>query len=521
MFAYRITGKLFLPAALAALLNVSVAANVTESAFIGAFDVGPQGNAQKFNPLTAPAGFSFYNKYFSTLTLYDAGFQKISGDLAESWSFAKDGKSFTIKLRKDVKWHDGQPFTANDVKFTLGLIKDPDMASLFAVRLGDVVSIKATDEHTVVLELANMDASIPDALTSIMMLPQHLLAKYTTKELRTSDWWRNPVGTGPYKWTKYLPDQYVELSANPDYFRGKPKIAKLVNRYYKDSSAAAIALAAGEIQYTYLTLDQVKENQSSHAFNVISGPSQVLNYIGINNNDPRFKDVRIRQAILMAIDRGAIIKNLYGGNAQPGQCALTLPKFVPADINKYEASPAKAKALLDEAGWARLNKGEPLEILTYYNDQVSKDVIATMQSMLAQVGINLKPRFVDAPTFGQLVDAGKFSLVFAGAGNGPDPSTLMPLLHSAYAPPKGVNRMRVNLPELDKLFDAGQSEVNEAKRTDIYKQMCRVTNAQLPWIPLWVANRYGGFSKRAQNVIWTPAPGGGRYQDSPENWMLK
>lgn len=521
MAVYRITVELFLFVVVAAVSNFCHATNIVEQSFVGAFDIGPQGNAQKFNPLTASAGFSFYNKYFSTLTLYDVSFQKISGDLAESWRFESNGKHLIIKLRKDVKWHDGAMFTANDVKFTLGLIQDPDIASVFAVRLNSVVGINVIDNFTVSLELSRMDASLPDALTGIMMLPQHLLAKFSAKELRTSEWWKKPIGTGPFKWTKYLPDQYVELSANADYFRGKPKIAKIVNRYFKNSSSAEIALATGEIQYSYLTYDQVKENDSNRTYHVISGPSQVLNYIGFNNADLRFKDIRVRKALLLAIDRNAIIKNLYGDNAAAGKCVLTSPKYVPADIDKYDANIAKAKTLLNEAGWEKVNKGEQVELLTYYNDQVSKDVITTLQFMLGMIGINIKPRFVDGPTFSQIVDAGKFSLVFAGAGNGPDPAILMPLMYSSYVPPKGVNRMRVNISELDKLFDAGQRELNDTKRIDIYKQVCRLTNAQLPWIPLWTVKRYGGFSKRLQNVIWTPSPGGGRYQDSPENWTLR
>lgn len=512
------TGKTILSTALAAMLGVVASAGAADQIFTGAFDVGAAGNAQKFNPLTASAGFGFYNKYFSTLTLYDVGLQNIFGDLAESWTYAKDGKTLTIKLRKGVKWHDGKPFTAADVKFTLELVKNPAMASVFSARLNDVSAIKAPDAHTVVIELVQMDASLPDAFTNIMVVPEHLLGKIPAKDLRTSDWWKSPVGTGPFKWTKYTPDQFVELEANPNFYRGKPKLAKMVNRYFKDGSAATIALQAGEIQYSTMTLDQVKENQSTKAVDVIAGPSHVLNYIAFNNNDPRFKDVRVRQAILLAIDRNAIIKNIYNNTASIGNCVLTLPKYVPADINKYETNVDKAKALLAAAGW---NHSEPLEMLTYYSDQVSKDVMAILQAMLGQVGINIKPRFVDGPTFGTIVDSSKFSLVYAGGGNGPDPSTLIPMMQSSYAPPKGVNRMRVNIPELDKLFDAGQQETDDAKRTIIYKQMCRVTNAQLPWIPLWVGNRFGGFAKNVQNVIWTPAPGGGRYQDFPERWSVK
>ena len=503
-------------------LTVLLAAMASASAqtFVGAFDVGPGGNPQKFNPLTASAGFSFYNKYFSTLMLYDVGLQKISGDLAESWAYGADGKSLTIKLRKGVKWHDGQPLTAKDVKFTFDLIKNPEMASVFAARLEAVTDVKASDDQTVVLTLSSQDVSLPDAMTTIMIVPEHLLSKVAAKDLRTGSWWAQPVGSGPFKWTKYVPDQYVELEANKDFYRGAPKLSKLINRYFKDGSSAAIALQAGEIQFTYLTLDQVKENQANKALSVIAGPSHVLNYIGFNNADPRFKDVRVRQAILMALDRSAIVKSIYAGNATLASCVLTLPAFVPADVNAYGTNVAQAKTLLTEAGWDKLAGSEPIELLTYYSDQVSKDVMATVQAMLGQVGVKVAPRFVDAPTYGQIADSGKFSMVFAGQGNGPDPSTLNNMLDSAYAPPKGLNRMRVNIPEVDKLIDSGKSETDPAKRTEVFKQLCRVTNAQLPIIPLWVANRFGGFSKNAQNVIWTPAPAGGRYQDLPETWSL-
>lgn len=512
--------KLLSVAALVAACAVPLGA-AAQATFVGAFDVGPGGNAQKFNPLIASAGFSFYNKYFSTLTLYDVGLQKISGDLAERWVYSADNKTLTIKLRKGVKWHDGKTLSARDVKFTLDLIRNPDMASVFAGRLEEVLDVKAADDQTVVISLKAPDMSLPDAFTNVMILPEHLLGKMPVKELRSADWWKAPVGSGPFKWSKYLPDQYVELTANKDFYRGAPKLGKLINRYFKDVSSAAIALQAGEIHHTYLTLDQVKENQNSHAFDVVAGPSHVLNYLGFNNNDPRFKDLRVRQAMLLAIDRRSIIKNIYGGNATPGYCMLSLAKYVPFDINKYDSNAAKAKALLDEAGWEKISKGEPLELLTYYNDQVSKDVVATVQSMLAAVGVQVKPRFVDAPTYGQTVDAGKFTLVFAGQGNGPDPSVLNTVLDSAYAPPKGLNRMRVNIPELDKLINTGQQEADEDKRTEAYRQICRITNTQLPVLPLWVANRFGGFSKNVQDVVWTPAPGGGRYQDYPEKWSLR
>jgi peptide/nickel transport system substrate-binding protein len=506
---------------MAGLVLALSSAHAAGKVLTGAFDVGPGGNAQLFNPLTASAGFSWYNKYFNTLVLYDVGFQNISGDLAQGWVISRDGKTVTFTMRKGVKWHDGTAFTSKDVKFTLDLVKNPDFGSPFATRLDSVVSVSTPDAQTVVLTLAAPNTPILDTLSSLMIVPQHLLGSMAPKDLRNSDWWRTkPVGTGAFKWNKYVSDQYVELDANPDFYRGRPKLDKLINRYFKDSGAAAIALQSGEIQFTYLTLDQVKQSQGSNAFKVVSGPSQVLNYIGFNNAEPRFKDVRVHQAMLMAIDRPAIIKSLYAGQAQQSNCVYSQKQYVPAGLDAYAYNPAKAKQLLAAAGWDKI-KGEPLELVTYYGDQLSKDVVATIQSQLADVGVQVVPRFLDSAAFAKVVDSGKFTIAFAGGGNGPEPDTLAPLLESHFAPPKGVNRMRVAIPELDKLFDDGRKEINDLMRADIYKEICRVTNAQLPWAPLWVSNRFGGIGTKVQNMVWTPAPSGGRYQDNVETWTIQ
>lgn len=505
--------------ALAASLT-SAPSFANNKVLVGAFDVGPGGLPQKFNPLIATAGFTWFNKYFSTLALYDEKFQKISGDLAQSWQVSADGRTITFALRPDVKWHDGKPFTSKDVKFTLDLVKSPEFGSTFATRLEGLASVTTPDARTVVLNLQTPNSPILDALTSLMIVPEHLLGSMKPQEMRNADWWKTaPVGTGPFKWARYLPDQYVELDAYQDFHRKKPKLDKLVNRYFKDGGAAAIALRAGEIQFTYLTLDQVPDGAARQSLRIVEGSSQVLNYLGFNNTEPRFKDVRVRQAILMAIDRAAIVKSLYAGRAQLANCVYSQQQLVPADLNPMGYDPVKARQLLADAGWERI-KGEPIELLTYYGDQVSKDVISAIQAQLGAIGVDVKPRFVDGPTYGQIADSGKFTLVLAGAGNGPEPDSLSPLLDSEYQPPRGVNRMRVTLPDLDKLFDQGRKESDPKKRETIYRDICRLTNAQLPWAPLWVANRFGGIGQKVQGMIWVPAPAGGRYQDFAETWDI-
>lgn len=484
----------------------------------GAFDQGPGGAPQLFNPLTNTAGFTWLNKYFSTLVLYDVGFKKISGDLAASWVVGDGGKKYTFVLRDGVKWHDGTPFTSKDVKFSIELANNPDSGSGFAAKFGNIKSIQTPNARTVVLTLSKPNAALLDALTNFMILPSAQLSKIPAKELRNSAWWRtNPIGTGPFMWSKYVPDQYVELKANPSYYKGKPKIDRLVNRYFKEQASAVLALKSGDIDFTYLSLDDTK-TLGNAGVNLIAGQSQVANYIGFNNTSALFKDVRIRQAIMHAIDRNTIIKQLYGGGAELANCPVTNSRFVPKGLNTYAYDPAKAKQLLQAAGW---NAGQNVEIMTYYGDQLSKDVLVTIQQMLSQVGMKVTPRFVDVPTYNQATGGTGFQMVYAGIGNGPDPDTLYPSMHSDFMPPNGTNRMRVNIPALNKLFEQGQETTSQPARVKAYQSMCATANAQLPWDVLWTAKRFGGASKNLVNFVWTPAPGGGRYQDNAEDWDIK
>lgn len=486
----------------------------------GAFDVGPGGCPECFNPLTAGAGFTWFEKYFSKLVLYDVNFTKIEGDLAESWQITPDAKTYTIHLRKGVTWHDGQPFTSADVKFSIELYKNPDSASLYGSKVADVTGIDTPDPQTVVVHLGHPNAAFLDALTFIVMLPEHALKSIAPKDLVKSAWWHTkPIGTGPFKWDSYKPGEYVELTAFDHYWRGRPKLDRIINRYYPEAGSAVIALRSGAVQFTYLSADEAKSLKSNKDISILSGPSQVVNYLGFNMKDPRFKDARVRQAFMYAIDRKAIVDQLYGGSATVVPCAFSNPAYLPKDANAYAPDPAKAKELLKEANWDKI-KGQPIEIVTYYSDQLSNDVLVTMQQMLQDVGISITLRTVDVPTFNSTVASGKWAIMYAGTANGPDPDVMSNTLASTAMPPNGNNRTYVSIPEIDKLFAQGREEVDTAKRAAIYQQICKVLNDQVPYAWMWVSDRFGGVSTKVQNFIWTPAPGGGRYYDAAEKWSV-
>jgi len=488
---------------------------------IGGFDVGPGGSPEVFNPLTDAAGFTWLQKYFSSLVLYDVNFSKVQGDLASSWNVSKDGKQYTFHLRPGVTWSDGRPFTSADVKFTIDLVQNPASASLFLPRLTDISVVATPDPLTVVITLAKPNSTLLDTLTYLCIVPQHALASISPADLVKSKWWyTNPVGTGPFTWYRYVPGQYVELAANSHYYGGRPKLSYLVNRYFQDPSSAIIALRSGEIQFTYATYDEAQALKSDASVRVIGGPSQVVNYLGFNLKDKRFQDVRVRQAFLYAIDRSAIVSQLFKGTATQSACPFSNPVDVPSNLNSYAYNVAMAKKLLQEANWNAI-KGAPLQILTYYPDQLSSSILAVIQQELAQVGITVTIRVADVPTFRELAyTRGQFTLVYAGLGGGPNPDLTSNVYMSTAAPPAGANYLHVDIPAIDQGYINGRQETDPAKRAAIYQGMCKVFNSQVPTAPLWMSIRYGVVSAKVGNFIWTPAPGGGRYYDAAQDWTF-
>ena len=493
----------------------------------GGFDVGPGGFPGNFNPMSATGGFTWFTTYFEPLVTYNAELTALEGNLATEYSVSEDQLKYTFKLAEET-WHDGEAFTSADVKYTIELAKNPASASVFAARLSNVASVDTPDDRTVVVTLSAPNASILSTFAQLMILPEHALSKMKPEEIAGSTWWSTtPIGTGPFKFTQYVTDQYVELAADEDYRRGRPKVDHLVNRYFKNPAAAVAALRAGEIQFTYVESDEAPSFAGNDQFRVVEGASFVVNYIGFNQRVDYWKDVRVRQAVMYAIDRNAIIESLYGGAAKPANCGYVADQLVPQGLNDYAYDPEKARALLAEANWSQIAGNQPITWLTYYGSPQAANVMAAVQAMLAEVGINVVPRVVDVPTYNATVykegtpDWNAFPMTYAGLQNGPDPAGLNPGLNQSQLPPAGANVMRIEMPELSAAFDAALAETDQTQVNAEWQDVCRVMNEQLPWGTMWVANRYGVASNQLENFVWVPAPAGGPYQAHPELWDIK
>src|SRR5690606_8059416 len=162
-----------------------------------------------------------------------------------------------------------------------------------------------------------------------------------------------------------------------------------------NTAAAVAALRAGEISFSYVEADDAASFKGNEAYRVIDGNSFVVNYLGFNQEAPLWKDLKVRQAVMYAINRDAIVQSLYGGAAKVANCGYVADRLQPAGLDPYAYDPEKAKQLLAEAGWDKLNGDKPITVLTYYNTPQATNVLAAIQAMLAQVGINIVPRAVD------------------------------------------------------------------------------------------------------------------------------
>jgi peptide/nickel transport system substrate-binding protein len=489
------------------------------------------------NPLSAGGDFHFLNKIYSHLVTYNVEYTEIVPDLAESWEVSDDNLTWTFKLREGVTWHDGGAFTAEDVAFSLELCIDPksggcdrgsqllaiEGAQAFVDGTAESISgIEVVDPATIAITTAQPFAPLLDILTETWILQEASVGAIPREELKGNDYWfTQAIGTGPFKLINHEKGQSTELGRFEGYWRGAPYLERLIRREFKDVATALLAFDAGEIDFAYLTADEVEREQQNPNARVIPGASGVNNMLVFNTKLFPQLNATFRRAMLHAINREAIIETLYGGAATPVSCLYSNPNFVPSDIQQFPYDPELARQLIEESGVDVAALPE-LEMNTYYGDQLSLDVMTAIQQDLAEVGIRVTPRQMDSPswlkTFYEDVN---FQASFIGGGNGADPNRAYEYFFSTATWPQGQNILDYNNPEFDRLIQEGAQEMDPAARATIYQDVCRILAEDQPWIQLWETTRYGIVANRIGNFLFKPAPSGGSYYDQAELWFVR
>lgn len=375
---------------------------------------------------------------YSGLLQWNNDYSDFLPDLAEKWAF--DGNQCTFTLRQGVKWHDGQPFTADDVIFTFLIVghKDSlwtDSDNLQAMVVGfkdyhdgkakEITGIKKTDDFTIVFELTEpYRRPFLNTIASYVMNPKHILGDKPLDELLPkeglckTDWaLKQGTGTGPFKVTNYVPDQYIEYTRNDDYYRGKMKLDKIIYTAYTDGQAQAAALESGECHVGTIPPSEYPRFKDMTHIDILlnSGLANTAFFLNLNTIDQK-----VRQAMWWALDRDAIVKSFYNGATTVPQAIFEYGGYgVGPKVPQYTYNPDKAKQLLKEANWDSSRK---LRFMLESVDPNSEPLYSLALGYWKDVGINVEYQVVGADYGNIQLDPKGTDILFSGQVWGADPS---------------------------------------------------------------------------------------------------
>jgi peptide/nickel transport system substrate-binding protein len=416
--------------------------------------------------------------------------------LATSWEAAPDATSYTFKLRKDVKFHDGTPFNAQAVKFTFDHIVDPNTKSKSAAgSLGPYQETQVIDDYTVKVIFKSANAAFMNEVAAFAMVSPTAVQKYG------ADFGHNPVGTGPFKFKEYTVGQHVTVERNPDYNwgpaplrTGPPQIKTIIFRILADPGTRFNALQTGEIQLApNINPQDIQTIKSDSKYTVYNVASTGMPWnIMINATKAPTNDILVRQALEYATDQATIIKTLYFGLYTAADSVYTplTPGYDPATQAIYKYDTAKAGQLLDQAGWTKGSDG-----MRHKNGQAMKlsfinisgfgfdGISQLMQSQFKDVGIAVDITDQSFPAVGDAYNRGDHNLAdffyydvdpyFTRALFGGDQ-----IAH-------GFNWEHYDNPDLTALIDKANATADNAQRTALYKQIGQTIMQAAVIIPIY------------------------------------
>jgi peptide/nickel transport system substrate-binding protein len=439
---------------------------------------------------------------FSSLTTLDEHLQAVP-QLAETIE-NPDPTTWVITLRRGVKFHDGHELTSADVVYTFRSLLAPDFVSPLKGAYQMVRSIDARDRYTVVFTLKEPFATFPANLVVPPIAPEGAGPLFRD----------HPIGTGPYRFVSYAVDDRLELAAFPEYYGGKPRNDGLIFRFVPDEIMRGLELQKGTMDLVVNDIgpDIVHQLESSPALQTIESPGTDYQYIGVNLRDPILRDVRVRQAIAYAVDREAIVKYLRRGLAQPavGIIPPIAWAFEP-DVFQFPHDPARAKQLLDEAGYPDPDGDGPAARFTLsmkvQSIEFSRLQSSVIQQSLREVGIDLDVRMYEFATLYGDVLKGNFQLYTLQwtGGYAADPDILRRVFHSGMTPPSGFNRGYYNNPEIDRLIERATVSTDLEQRRRLFANVQKILAKDVPYISLWNKTNYSVAQRTLTGITLRPA----------------
>ena len=410
------------------------------------------------------------------------------------------GTAFTINLRRDVKWHDGQPLTAKDVVFTWQTLMNPKVTAYSTVGYDQIATLEAPDDFTVKFSLKEPYAPILAVLADMYIVPEHILSK--SADINKDDFnTRRPIGTGAYKFVEWVAGDHITLEANRTYHGPGPYIDRLIYKYVSDLTVLFTQFKAGDVDVTGLQgipVDLYPEAKGLPNTMLYAPPGTAYESVAQNFLNPLFQDRRVRQALYFGMDKKPIVEKIFLGLVPEAETYVPPQSWAynPRVRGAHKYDPAQAKQLLERAGWMtgpdgiRVKGGQRLsfECATTAGNKQREQIQQLLQQQWRQIGVEMKINNMPAAVlFGDFYRLSKFQTVLIGISMGPDPDHTF-RLHSKYIPVKGGkgrNAIAYENPEVDRLLEAGVREVDQERRKPIYYKLQEVLVTDLPHLPIY------------------------------------
>ena len=452
-------------------------------------------------PMWHPSGYETFSQavifflVFNKLVRLGPNLATILPDLAESWEVSPDARIFTFRLRRNVHWHDGEPFTARDVVFSFSRqILEPYRYVKYAGAIAGAESyedgnsdslegLEALDDFTVRITLRGPDVTFLQKLAepSMVIMPAHLLAGIEPDAVQSASFTTTrPVGTGPFRFVKYLTDLYVELESNPEYFRGAPSIRKVYMKRLRPEVTVA-QLESGELDLgmRLQLLDYDRLAELSH-LETTTRPGIGMISVGFPLDRAVVQDRRLRQAIYCAIDRKVVARTLFRGRAKPME-GIPLGMQPDARLDPYEHDLERAKRLLKASGF---DTATPLRLIYDQTYPGAAQIYPIIGQQLRALGLRLELHAMESTAYIARRYEQRDTYELSGSHGGA--YGLGPHVTSTY-----FNCRRHDWQygytncDLDRYFAEATATVDPDRRRDLYFQAALLLNRDLPILPLW------------------------------------
>ena len=420
--------------------------------------------------------------------------------LAEKWE-VPDGLTYIFHIHHGATFHNGQPLTSRDVKWTFDSLLQGKIRSTKTSAYRFVDHIDAPDDFTVVFHLKEPYATLLWNLSegAIGIVPYGTLDEMT----------RKPVGSGPFKFVSAEPDKEVILERNDHYWGAKARLSRVRFTVVPDPTTRALELRKGsaDIAINALAADTVVALESQPNLQIERAPGTILSYMGFNTRDPVLKDVRVRQAIACAIDRRPLLQYIWRGFAQPASSVLPTQSWAyNSDATGFAYDPEKARQILDAAGYKAQNGVRFHLTMKTSTEESTRLLAAVLQQQFRDVGIVLDIRTFEFATFLADVTTGSFQVYsLRWIGGNEDPDIFDTVFHSHNFPPTGRNRGYYSNPRVDELIDQARRETNQSVRKRLYAEVQQILAQDVPYVNLWYFDNVLVHTRRVRNATLNPS----------------